>query len=130
MANSKRLRVYRIWPGGEVELIKTFENIFRLFSRVKGEDYLKTIPSSQEFRTILEQERARADRLGYQFSLLIFLLGNWEDRLAIADHLTRALKKPEEAKPAELKKSPDVSREKKPEQQVQPKGETTSEVKK
>jgi exopolysaccharide biosynthesis polyprenyl glycosylphosphotransferase len=69
------------------------KNPLNYFNGRWQKDSLKSIPSAEEFRMILEQERARADRIGYEFSLLVFHLGNREDQLATARGLSRVLKR-------------------------------------
>ncbi len=46
------------------------------FTRPRRARGLRGIYSVEQFRTILERERARADRNGHQFSMIIFETGN------------------------------------------------------
>ena len=65
-------------------------NFFRRFLGVRKKR-LKGIPSPEEFWNILEEERARADRIGYELSLLVFQLGIGGDPCAITEPLLQVL---------------------------------------
>jgi lipopolysaccharide/colanic/teichoic acid biosynthesis glycosyltransferase len=70
-----------------------FSNIFNKFFGRSGQAF-NGIHSPEEFRLILERERARADRSGDKFSLVVFDFGNTNNgngsSLAV-EHLTRIL---------------------------------------
>jgi hypothetical protein len=53
---------------------------------------LDGIRSAQEFRAILERERARVNRNGHEFSLVVFELGSVSQDSAHARHVTDGLK--------------------------------------
>ena len=53
-----------------------FWNHFKLFTGARRQQFLSGIHPSERFRSILERERARADRTGQQLSVVIFDLGN------------------------------------------------------
>ena len=72
--------------------MKGIWDLFKRFKFGQRKHLLNSIPSPDEFRTILEQEQARTDRIGYEFSLLLFHLGNGGDRPAIAERLSEVLK--------------------------------------
>jgi lipopolysaccharide/colanic/teichoic acid biosynthesis glycosyltransferase len=70
----------------------------KLFSKVLGKllrrGAFNGIHSPEEFRLILERERARADRSGSKFSLVVFDFGNTNDGKGsslVVEHLTRIL---------------------------------------
>lgn len=70
-----------------------------IWDRVKSVDcqcqkqFLDSIRSSEQFFMILEHERARADRIGYKFSIVVFNLGDGDDHLASAERLALVLKR-------------------------------------
>lgn len=56
--------------------MKNFWDRFKWFIPKQSKQPLNSIHSAKAFRSILERERARADRTGQQLSLVIFDLGN------------------------------------------------------
>jgi exopolysaccharide biosynthesis polyprenyl glycosylphosphotransferase len=72
--------------------LKGIWDLFKRFEFGQRKHFLNSMPSPDEFRTILEQEQARSDRIGYEFSLLLFHLGNEEYRPAIAERLSEVLR--------------------------------------
>lgn len=54
---------------------------------------LRDIHSAEQFRAILDRERARADRNGHQFSLVLFSTGNPQQNGAQSKHATQVLAK-------------------------------------
>jgi lipopolysaccharide/colanic/teichoic acid biosynthesis glycosyltransferase len=67
-----------------------FWDRFNPFSRSKKQR-LEGIYSTDKFRTILERERARADRTGKEFSFVVFDLENADKDYSTTRHLTSVL---------------------------------------
>ena len=63
----------------------------RRFARPQRSKTLHGIHSVEQFRSILEHERARADRNGHQFSVVAFNVGNPEVDSARVRHLEKVL---------------------------------------
>jgi lipopolysaccharide/colanic/teichoic acid biosynthesis glycosyltransferase len=56
---------------------KAFRNIFKPFSKQRQEQSLiKYVHSPEEFRLILERERVRTERTGFEFSFVVFDIRN------------------------------------------------------
>lgn len=77
--------------GGK-KLLSANKNVFRLFRRGKEKGTGETLPSPGEFRTILAHELARADRHGYQFSIIVFQLGTGGDNSELVEDLAKLVK--------------------------------------
>jgi lipopolysaccharide/colanic/teichoic acid biosynthesis glycosyltransferase/GGDEF domain-containing protein len=56
--------------------LSTFWARVNPFARLRQAKALQGVHSARQFRAILERERARADRNGHQFSMIIFETGN------------------------------------------------------
>ena len=67
----------------------------KLFSKLKRFGFRNqpsgAVHSAREFQLILEQERARADRIGNPFSLVVFDFESSDDPSPLIEYLTRVL---------------------------------------
>jgi GGDEF domain-containing protein len=73
--------------------LKELFNCIRLRNHRRVAPVVYGIYSAKEFRAILERERARANRNGHKFSLLVFDLAGSEEDIARAQRLVNELKR-------------------------------------
>ena len=72
--------------------LKEFCNHIRLRNHTKGAQVLRGLYSTEEFRAILERERARANRNGHEFSLVVFDVSDGKGDSTCAQRIADGLK--------------------------------------